>query len=498
MTISPSGRLAAALLAGCATALGLLAGASAQTARFDGVSINVLTFTGPVIAEPLQRRAPEFEALTGADVNIITVPFADLYTKILTDLSTGTNSIDAAVFAPQWLVDFAAPGYLLPLDDRIAADPAIQWDDVGPFFRDFSATYDGKTYTIPFDGDFLMAYYRTDLFDAAGLTPPKTWDEYVAIAKQFDGQDLNGDGTPDYGACMTMKRSAQAYWMISNIAAPYIQAKGTSEGIFFSLEDMTPLVNNAAIRRAMEIYKELVEVGPPEQLNNDIGDARALFMGGRCALSIDWGDTGTLAIDKSYSSVIDKVGAFITPGSTQILDRATGELVDCTAELCPYATDGVNHAPFSAFGGWSGAVNAATTPEKQDAAYAFLSYMEQPAQANVDVTIGASGFNPYRISQFQDLAPWVAAGFSEAFAKNYLGAVQESLNSPNMALDLRIPFNQRYQQVALDLIIHQMASGELTIDEAMEQLEANWEEVTDEIGRDEQLAAYKATLGVTR
>ena len=69
-----------------------------------------MTFTGPQIAEPLQRRAPDFEALTGAKVNVITVPFSDLYTKLLTDWSSGTNSIDAAVFAPQWMVDYIAAG----------------------------------------------------------------------------------------------------------------------------------------------------------------------------------------------------------------------------------------------------------------------------------------------------------------------------------------------------------------------------------------------------
>ena len=65
--------------------------------------------------------------------------------------------------------------------------------------------------------------------------------------------------------------------------------------------------------------------------------------------------------------------------------------------------DGVNHAPFAAFGGWSGAINAkAEGPKVKDAAYAFLSYMAQPEQSNVDVTIGATGFNPYRTSQFAE------------------------------------------------------------------------------------------------
>ena len=97
-----------------------------------------MTFTGPQIAEPLQRRAPDFEKLTGAKINVITVPFSDLYQKLLTDWVTGTNSIDAAVFAPQWMVDFVGPGYLEDLTARVAADKALEPDDVAPFFREFS------------------------------------------------------------------------------------------------------------------------------------------------------------------------------------------------------------------------------------------------------------------------------------------------------------------------------------------------------------------------
>ena len=102
--------------------------------------------------------------------------------------------------------------------------------------------------------------------------------------------------------------------------------------------------------------------------------------------------------------MIDKVGAAILPGSKQVLDRATGKLVRLHARK-PARTPstGINHAPFAAFGGWGGGINAAADPKVKDAAYAFFSYMEQAAQSNVDVTIGKTGFNPYRISQFEDL-----------------------------------------------------------------------------------------------
>ena len=268
----------------------LLAGTGATPAaagQYDGVTINVVTFTGPQIAEPLQRRAPDFQKLTGAKVNVITVPFSDLYNKLLTDFATGTNSYDAAVFAPQWMVDFIEPGYLEDITDKVKADKALKWDDIGAFFRDFSATYNGKVYTIPLDGDFQMVYYRTDLLDQAGLKPPKTWDDYIAIAKAFQGKDLNGDGKPDYGSCIAKKRNAQSYWMITSVAGNFIQTQGTSQGAFFDTETMKPLVNNDAFKEALKVYVETTKYGPPDEINLDVGDTRGLFTTGRCALTLD-------------------------------------------------------------------------------------------------------------------------------------------------------------------------------------------------------------------
>ncbi len=468
-----------------------------QEQDFSGVEVNLVTFTGPQIAEPLQRRAPDFEALTGAKVNVVTVPFSDLYQKILTDVATGTNSFDAFVFAPQWMVDFIEPGYLEDLTPRVEADEAIQWDDIAAFFREFSSQYKGRIYTIPLDGDFEMVYYRRSALEEAGLEPPQTWDDYLAIAEALHGKDLNGDGEPDYGSCITKKRGAQAFQMTWSFVAPFVQSKGTGQGAWFHQDTMEPLVNNEAFAAAIEVFKATNAFGPPDELNMDVGDTRGLFTEGRCALSLDWGDIGTLAIDPDTSVIQGDWGAVVTPGTTQVLDRETGELVDCDEETCPYATDeGVNHAPFAAFGGWSGGINAAAPDEVKDAAYAYFSYMAQPAQANVDVTLGKTGFNPYRKSQFESLDLWLEAGMSEAGANSYLGAIEASLDSPNMVLDLRVPQNQRYQQIVLDRAMAQFLAGEITTQEAMDQIYQGWEEITEEIGRESQREAYLSSLGI--
>ena len=487
--------LAAFVIAGVMALSLMLPTGQALAGKYDGVTVNIMTFTGPQIAEPLQRRAPDFKKLTGATINVITVPFSDLYTKLLTDWATGTNSIQAAVFAPQWMVDYVEPGYLEDLTARIEADTALNVDDIGQFFRDFSMRYVGKIYTITLDGDFQMVYYRSDLLEQAGFSPPETWDDYIKIAKHFHGKDLNGDGKPDYGSCISKKRNAQAFWAILSIAGGFIQTQGTGEGMFFDTETMKPLVNNEAFKKALEIYKVTTKYAPPDEINLDVGDTRSLFTAGRAALTLDWGDVGTLAIDPKTSKVQDKVGAVILPGTKEVLDRATGKLAPCDAKRCPYAENGVNHAPFAAFGGWSGGINAAATKKVKDAAYDFFSYMSQPAQSNVDVTIGITGFNPYRISQFENLDNWVKAGMSAKAADNYLGAIKASLKSPNMVLDLRIPQNQRYQQIVLDTAIARMLAGEITIEQAMQDIESGWEEITDELGREDQLKVYRGTLG---
>jgi multiple sugar transport system substrate-binding protein len=469
----------------------------AQDKPFEGVTVRVLSFVGPAVTEPILRRQPDFEALTGAKLEITTVPNADLFTEIVKDQSTGTNSYDVFIQAPQWKADLVSAGYLEDLTPYVENDADIAWDDIAPFFRNYIATYDGKIYNIPLDGDFNMIYYRTDLFAEAGVEPPKTWEEYLTAAAAFNGKDLNGDGEADYGSCIPKVRGGQSYWWVLNVAAPYLQSQGTAQGMFFNTDDMTPLVKNAGFIRALEIYNETTQYGPPNELTASLNDTRDLFLTGRCALSIDWGDIGSLQIDPERSQVQDKVGAIVNPGSTEVVDRTTGELVPCDETTCPYAVDGVNYAPLAAWGGWGGAISAASDQKVKDAGYALLSYLAQPAQANVDVTIGASGYNPYRTSQFESVDPWVAAGFSEAAATNYLNAIKDSLNSPNMVIDLAIPGVARYQQVVLDTVVSQFLAGELTAEDAAQQLYDQSEEITNELGRDSQLAAYLASLGVS-
>ena len=50
---------------------------------------------------------------------------------------------------------------------------------------------------------------------------------------------------------------------------------------------------------------------------------------------------------------------------------------------------------------------------------------------------------------------------------------------------------------ALDRELARYLAGEITAEQALANIEAGWEETTEEFGRDEQLSMYKASLGIT-
>ncbi len=482
-------------LTALAVSAAALSTAPAMAQQFEGVTVDILTRPGYVIAGRLAERGAEFQEMTGAKIVVTEVPFAEIFPKIQNDWATGTNSIDVGVFAAGWGVELDAAGLLEDLDPYVAADDKIDLDDIAPYFRDFGQKVGGKTKLLMVDGDFQMVYYRTDVLAAAGLEPPNTWEEYLDVASKIHEQDMNGDGEADYGSCIFKKRNAQSYFAIQTFAAPIVQTQGTAQGFHFDNGTMEPLINNAGWRKAFELYKATGEFGPPEELNMDIGDTRALFKAGRCGLMVEWGDPGTLQLEDDASAVKGLIYAIPAVGSTEVLDRATGELVPVSADSAPHAVDGINYSPFAAFGGWAGAINKNADQATKDAAYAFMSYMNQAAQSNVDVTIGATGYNPYRLSQLSSTDLWVEAGMPAELAENYIGAINGALNNPNMSSDMKIPGAQQYTGVVLDTELARYLAGEITVDEALANIEEGWEEITEDFGRDEQIAAQALALG---
>ncbi len=73
-----------------------------------------------------------------------------------------------------------------------------------------NSTVDGTFVYMPWQNNTTAMVYRKDLFEEKGLEIPKTWDEFLEVAKALT-EDLDGDGKTDrYGAAFAGTRNDSA------------------------------------------------------------------------------------------------------------------------------------------------------------------------------------------------------------------------------------------------------------------------------------------------
>jgi multiple sugar transport system substrate-binding protein len=93
------------------------------------------------------------------------------------------------------------------------AAPAGRLLDLGPLMSKWGVSkdeyvpsllspwqYNGKLYGLPKDFGDLVIFYNKKMFTAAGLQPPKTWDEIRSSAKTLSKGDVKGISLPDDSA----------------------------------------------------------------------------------------------------------------------------------------------------------------------------------------------------------------------------------------------------------------------------------------------------------
>ena len=126
----------------------------------------------------------KFEAANpGIKVQAEAIPWGggtDYINRMFSSVVAG-NQPDCAMVRLSYLSRFAQMKALEPLDGLLAnwAGKSDISDDVWKLNR----APDGKQYYMPLHYVVIYLYYRQDLFQQAGLQPPKTFDEFLTAAK---------------------------------------------------------------------------------------------------------------------------------------------------------------------------------------------------------------------------------------------------------------------------------------------------------------------------
>ena len=451
---------------------------------YTGVTLTISTQNGPYVASALRTAADSWEAKTCGEVNLVEFPFGELYPKFLTAMSQQTGDFDVIGFIPAWVPDFAP--YLSTMPAEMQQGDA--WDDLHPVYRERLMSWGGEIKSATMDGDMHMLNYRADLFEdpdnmsafkaeyGYDLAAPVTWDQYYDIAAFFNASDA-----VDYGTAEAYARGGQQFWYFFSHAASYTNNPNNPGSMFFDPETMDAQINNAGWLRALEDYKRGLDFNPPGSLNHGSGDVRPLYAGGTVAMNLDWADSGILGATEG--SIAGNVRTAMLPGATQIWNHVSGDWDEFNAPVA---------SPFLAFGGWQLAVPSDSA--NQEAAWSYVAELTSPELSGEAIVTANTGVNPYRLSHYDDIEKWLSI-FTEEEARSYLAAQRASLDAPNVALDLRLPGFFSYTEI-LEIELSKALAGQVEPQEALDTIAAEWDKLTDEFGRDSQLAAYRASMGL--
>lgn len=256
-----------------------------------------------------------------------------------------------------WVPEFTRAGWLRDLGHLL---PPNQWDE---FFRGpiEAVTYTGRAHAIPWYIDAGILYYRADLLEKHGFSPPGTWEELVRIASEITRSE------PDiYGFVWQGK---QYEGLVCDVLE-YFWSNGGDV-----IRDGRVVIDSPENREALTFMRDLIHKYKvtPEFVTTSIEEpTRHIFGQGRAVFMRNWPYAWNI-YRREDSPVKGRVGVARLPAFS-------------------------GHDSASTLGGWQLGVNKYSRhPEEAERLIRFMTSYE--AQKFLSLTVG---YKPTRRALYQD------------------------------------------------------------------------------------------------
>jgi multiple sugar transport system substrate-binding protein len=369
-----------------ATTLGRLtiAAQPARAASFDpmkykGTELNMLLVPegeDKVMADLM----PQFEAETGMKLNITSPAVGPLVEKTLQNLKADRSGFELINYLGFLTTQQVGGGYFDQLNAYIdnPEETPPDWDfadfipnavkNVGIFdLKNHRRGEGNDLYGIPgMHSGSVIYFYRKDLFDAAGLKPAKTWDEFRETAKALHSDKVAGCsfiGANDFSL-------AFVEWYTRFVTNGGVLMTGDPNG-----KDFRPQVNSPPGVLALQLLIDCLPYAPKNVTQYAYSENVDGFSTGKIAQMIFWSTIAGPVFDKERSLVADKTGTGAVPA-------APGQ------------------TPRGIQGGWGLGIPKSADPAKKAAAWRALTWLTSKKVNRYEVEKYQIDAN--RISTFKD------------------------------------------------------------------------------------------------
>lgn len=167
-----------------------------------------------------------------------------------------------------WIHDYAAGGYLASLEALDARWMRQLGEGLEPLVRQGNEV-DGRLYGIPVQADVTGLWYRRDWFEQAGLTPPRTWQEWLTLLDYFAQPEVKQRFGYRYVTAFPVSELGGEATI--NLLIPFVwgaEAAGVSAGTVAggALEALLP-----GLQEALQFLREIT-IGRRQYLPPDMAD----------------------------------------------------------------------------------------------------------------------------------------------------------------------------------------------------------------------------------
>lgn len=394
-----------------------------------------------------------FEAASGHTVEIIPVEESDIQTRATAAFAAGDlpDVINLTVnhilpYSEAGLLDAGAASEVM---DNLGVDTFAE----GPVGMAMS---DGEIVAVPTDGWTQMVVYRADLFEAAGLDAPSSYDAINAAMAALHNP-------PEMYGFVAATKIDEGYMMQLiehlSLATGYspINADGSIN------EDTTHLVE------MLELYKNLVANSPEGDLY--WSQSRELYLDGKAAMVI-WSpsildelgglrDSAPVTInDDPTTRALAEMTGFATvisgPGNPEGSAWADVRYLGITADAnTSAAQEFVEYVMSEGYGKWLSQAPEGKFPVRRGTSAGDTSFETEWAALNVGVDRKAPLGDIYPQSVIDDIVAGLSVGDRWGVADGQLATASKIVNSQIMSR-----------------VIREMTDGDLTVQEAADKIVA--------------------------
>ncbi len=269
---------------------------------------------------------------------VMTNDSGNMHDQLINSLSSKSGEYDVISMDVVWAGEFAAAGYLKPIDELIKSNGWLPTDFNSGSMA--SGKYKGKNYVLPYFSDLGFLYFRTDIVsseDAQKLVAGNySWSDLLAMAEKYQGQS----GTK-YGHVYQSKQYEGLTCNLNEFSNNWSDVKG-------GLETMEAFTKSKATPDDILTYTE--------------GETHNAFLNGESVFARNWPYMNGMAASGEYAVKAEQVGYAPLPAGGTV-------------------------------GGWILGINS--NAQNMEGAEAFLAFIAGPEGQKINATVGSymPGYN---------------------------------------------------------------------------------------------------------